>query len=148
MSMVLLKNRRATFDYEILKKYEAGVVLSGPEVKSLRLKSGSFFGSHVKILSGQAYLINAQISPYAFAENSEYDPKKSRKLLLRKKELVELERLTIPKGRTLVPLAFILKGRTIKLEFAVARGKKKHDKRQELKKKDLARERARELRQW
>lgn len=146
MPKLLLKNRRATFDYEIFKKYEAGMVLFGPEVKSLRLKSGSFFGSHVKILSGQAYLLNAQITPYAYAENSEYDPKRSRKLLLHKKELSEIERLTAQKGRALVPLAFILKGRNIKLEFAVARGKKKHDKRQDIKKKDLARESAREMR--
>ncbi len=146
MSKLLLKNRRATYDYEIFKKYEAGIVLSGPEVKSLRAGSGSFFGSHVKLMSGQAYLLNAQITPYKFADNAEYDPKRTRKLLLHKKELADIEQLSQQKGRALVPLAFVLKNRNIKLEFAVARGKKTHDKRQELKKKDLARDSAREMR--
>lgn len=143
---LLLKNRRATYEYEIFKKYEAGMVLSGSEVKSLRNKSGSFFGSHVKLLSGQAYLLNAQITPYSFSDNSDYDPKRTRKLLLHKKELAEIELLSQQKGRALIPLAFILKGNNIKLEFAVARGKKLHDKRREIKKKDLARDSAREMR--
>jgi len=115
-------------------------------VKSLRAGSGSFFGSYVKLLSGEAYLINAQITPYKFAENSDYDPKRTRKLLMHKKELAEIEQLSQQKGRALIPLAFVLKNRNIKLEFAVARGKKLHDKRQDLKKKDLARDSAREMR--
>jgi len=146
MSKLLLKNRRATYEYEIFKKYEAGIVLSGSEVKSLRAGSGSFFGSYVKLLSGEAYLLNTQITPYKFAENSDYDPKRTRKLLLHKKELAEIEQLSQQKGRALIPLAFVLKNRNIKLEFAVARGKKLHDKRQDLKKKDLARDAAREIR--
>jgi len=145
MSKVLLKNRRATYDYEIFKKYEAGIVLSGPEVKSLRAKSGSFFGSYIKLLSGEAHLLNAQITPYQYADNHDYDPKRTRKLLLHKKELAEIEQLSMQKGLALIPLAFILKERNIKLEFAVARGKKKHDKRQALKKKDQARDAAREM---
>jgi len=145
MSKLLLKNRRATYDYEIFKKYEAGIVLSGPEVKSLRSGSGSFFGSHVKLMSGEAYLLNAQITPYGFADNADYDPKRTRKLLLHKREIAEIEQLSQQKGRALVPLAFVLKNRNIKLEFAVARGKKTHDKRQDIKKKDLARDAAREM---
>ncbi|MBT3249578.1 MAG: SsrA-binding protein SmpB [Candidatus Pacebacteria bacterium] len=149
MSKLLLKNRRATYDYEIFKRYEAGIVLSGPEVKSLRAGSGSFFGSYVKFLSGEAYLLNAQITPYKFADNEDYDPKRTRKLLMHKKELADIEQLSQQKGRALIPLAFILKNRNIKLEFAVARGKKTHDKRQDLKKKDLARDSAREMsRKW
>lgn len=146
MSKLLLKNRRATYEYEIFKKYEAGIVLSGPEVKSLRAKSGSFFGSYIKLLSGEAFLLNAQITPYKFAENENYDPKRTRKLLLHKKELVEIEQLSQQKGRALIPLAFVLKDRNIKLEFAVAKGKQQHDKRRELKEKDRARDSARELR--
>jgi len=145
MSKVLLKNRRATYDYEIFKKYEAGIVLSGPEVKSLRAKSGSFFGSYIKLLSGEAHLLNTQITPYQYADNHDYDPKRTRKLLLHKKELAEIEQLSMQKGLALIPLAFILKERNIKLEFAVARGKKQHDKRQALKKKDQARDAAREM---
>ena len=145
MSKVLLKNRRATYEYEIFKKYEAGVVLTGPEVKSLRTGSGSFFGSYIKLLSGEAYLLNAQITPYQYADNHDYDPKRTRKLLLHKKELAEIEQLSTQKGRALIPLAFILKNRSIKLEFAVARGKKQYDKRQALKKRDQARDAAREM---
>lgn len=142
--MLLLKNKKATFEYEILKKYEAGVMLSGPEVKSLRKGSGSFAGSFVKILSGEAFLINAQITPYTYADNQDYDPKRTRKLLMKKSEIEELLAETAEKGRALVPLAFILSGRHIKLELGLARGKKLHDKRAELKKRDLAREMARD----
>lgn len=142
---VLLKNRRASYEYELLKKYEAGVVLTGAEVKSLRNGSGSFFGSYVKLMSGEAHLINAQISPYSYADNTDYDPKKTRKLLLHKKELDELEQFSQQKGQALIPLAFVLRGRNIKLEFAVARGKKQHDKRRELKKKAQVRDTAREM---
>lgn len=142
---LLLKNRRATYEYEIFKKFEAGIVLSGAEVKSLRVGSGSFFGSYIKLLSGEAYLLNAQITPYKFADNENYDPKRTRKLLLHKKELAEIEQLSQQKGQALIPLAFILKDRNIKLEFAVAKGKQQQDKRQELKKRDQARDSAREM---
>lgn len=148
-SKLLLKNRRASYDYEILKKYEAGIVLTGPEVKSLRNRSGSFFGSYVKLMSGEAYLLNAQISPYKFADNRDYDPKRTRKLLLHNKELEELEQLSQQQGCALIPLAFILRGRNIKLELAMARGKKKHDRRRELKQKAQQRDAAREMKgQW
>ncbi len=145
MAEVLLKNRRATFDYEILKKFEAGVVLTGSEVKSLRQKSGSFAGSFVKIMGGEAFLINTQITPYQFADNREYDPKRSRKLLLHKRELEELIRETEHSSTTMVPLTFILTHNKIKLEFALAKGKKKQDRREELKKKAQQRDTAREL---
>jgi SsrA-binding protein len=140
---LLLKNKRANFEYEILKTYEAGVILSGPEVKSLRNQSGSFVGSFVKLIGGEAFLINAQITPYAFADNKDYDSKRTRKLLLSKKELADLAETTAQKGKTLVPLAFILKNNKIKLEFGVGRGKKLHDKRADVKKRDLDRELAR-----
>lgn len=145
MAKVLLKNRRASFEYELLKKYEAGLVLSGPEVKSLRQGSGSFFGSYVKLMSGEAYLINAQITPYKFAINDDYDPKRRRKLLLHKKELDELFEYEKQKGMSLIPTAFILQGNHIKLEFAVARGKKQHDKRREMKRKAQERDAKREM---
>lgn len=141
--LLLLKNKRANFEYEILRTYEAGVLLSGAEVKSLRNKSGSFVGSFVKLLGGEAFLLNAQITPYSFADNKDYDPKRTRKLLLNKSELAALEEITSQKGKTLVPLAFILKGNHIKLEFGVGRGKKAHDKRADIKKRDLDRELAR-----
>lgn len=146
--MLLLKNKKATFEYEILSKYEAGVVLSGAEVKSLRNQSGSFAGSFVKLIGGEAFLLNAQITPYQFADNREYDPKRTRKLLLSKKELLDLAEITSQKGKTLVPLAFVLKNNKIKLEFGVGRGKKLHDKRADVKKRDLDRELARAKKNW
>lgn len=145
---LLLKNKKATFEYEILKTYEAGIILSGPEVKSLRNQSGSFTGSFVKLLGGEAFLLNAQITPYKFADNKEYDPKRTRKLLLNKNEILELEEITSQKGKTLVPLAFVLIGNKIKLEFGVGRGKKTHDKRGDVKKRDLEREAARAKKQY
>ena len=72
--MILIKNKRARFDYEIEKKYSAGIVLSGPEVKSLRNKQANLRGSYVKIIGGEAFLINAQIQPYSYADNTKYDP--------------------------------------------------------------------------
>ena len=99
----------------------------------------------MKLLGGEAHLLNAQVTPYKHADNRDYDPKRTRKLLLHKKELEEIEQLSTQKGRALIPLAFILRGRNIKLEFAVARGKKQHDKRRDIKKRDLARDTAREM---
>lgn len=143
--MLLLLNKKARFDYQILHTYQAGVVLSGAEVKSLRNKSGSLTGSFVKILSNEAYLLNAQITPYKFADNRDYDPKRTRKLLLKKKELQQLLESSMQKGNTLVPLAFEVVGRNIKLNVGVGRGKKQFERRAELRKKDMDRDVAREL---
>lgn len=146
--MLLLKNKKASFDYQILQKFTAGVVLSGPEVKSLRNKSGSLTGTFVKIIGSEAFLLNAQITPYKYAENTEYDPKRTRKLLLKKKEIAALAEASSQKGVTLVPLAFILAGKTIKLEFGLARGLKNQDRREKIKKRDLDRETKRALKNY
>jgi SsrA-binding protein len=143
--MVLLVNKKASFEYEILEKFQAGVVLSGAEVKSVRHKSGSLSGSFVKILGDEAFLLNAQISPYKYADNREYDPKRTRKLLLKKKEIYQLLESSAQKGRTLVPLSFEAVGRTIKLNFGIGRGKKVFEKRAQIKERDIARDMAREL---
>src|SRR5438445_554199 len=100
--MTLLENRKARFDYELLQNYTAGVVLLGGEVKSLRNKSGSFAGSYIKIIGGELFLLNAQITPYKFADNREYDPKRTRKLLLKKREIAYLLEQTSEKGRALI----------------------------------------------
>jgi len=144
--MVLLVNKKAHFEYEILHTYQAGVVLSGPEVKSLRGKSGSLTGSFVKIIGEEAFLLNAQISPYTYADNREYDPKRTRRLLLKKKEILLLLEVSAQKGSALVPLSFAAVGRVIKLNFGVGRGKKHFEKRAKLKERDLARDTARDLR--
>jgi len=145
--MILVHHRKARAEYEILDQYQAGIVLSGAEVKSLRNSHGSLHGSFVKVLNGELYLMGAQISPYPFADNTEYDPMRSRKLLLKKKEIYTLIEETSTKGKTLIPLALELKGHTIKLNFAVAKGKKAHDRRAEIKKRDIQRDIEKETKQ-
>lgn len=145
--MILLLNKKAGFEYEILRKFQAGVVLSGAEVKSLRNKSGSLTGSFVKIISGEAFLLNAQISPYKFADNRDFDPKRTRKLLLSKKEIIQLQEASQQKGNTLVPLSFELAGRHIKLNVGIGRGKKQFERRAELRKRAVERDVAREIKQ-
>lgn len=144
--MVLLENRKARQDYEVLKTLLAGIVLTGGEVKSLRNKSGSFTGSYVKIIGNEAFLLNAQITPYKFADNTDYDPKKTRKLLLKRKEINEmLEEIAI-RGLAIIPLTFELIDNKVKLKIAVAKGKKEYERRAELKKKAVERDVQRELR--
>lgn len=143
--MTLLENRKARLEYEFVETYTAGVVLSGPEVKSLRNKSGSFTGSYVKVLGNELYLINAQITPYAFADNHDYDPKRTRKLLLKRREINSLIEASTQKGLALIPLSFELYQNKIKLRFALARGKKQYERRAELKKKAVERDIQREL---
>lgn len=145
--MLLLKNKKATHEYEIERTYTAGVVLSGPEVKSLRNKSGSLTGSFIKPIGGELVLLNAQISPYKFADNTEYDPKRTRKLLVRKKEIMALSTALEQKGRALVPLSFDLLGNKIKLRFGLGRGLKLYDKRAKLKERTIKRDVARQMKQ-
>lgn len=145
--MVLLQNKKATHEYEIEKTYTAGVVLSGPEVKSLRNKSGSLTGSFIKSIGGELVLLNAQISPYKFADNTEYDPKRTRKLLLRKREIVALIAALEQKGRALVPLSFELLGNKIKLRFGLGRGLKAYDKRAKMKERTMKRDIARQMKE-
>lgn len=143
--MILLENRKASQEYEFLESYVAGIVLHGSEVKSLRQKSGSFTGSYVKVLGNELFLLNAQITPYKFADNREYDPKRTRKLLLKRREINQLIEATQQKGLALIPQKFELLGNTIKLRFALARGKKQYERRAELKKKAIERDIQHEL---
>lgn len=134
--MILLSNKKAKFDYEISKTYTAGIVLSGAEVKSLRNKSGSLNGSFVKIIGSEAFLINAQITPYKFADNRDYDPKKTRKLLLKKKEIYQILEATQQKNWTVVPLSVDLVGNRIKLTLGLGKGRKQFEKRAKIKERD------------
>lgn len=127
-------NRTARNDYEILEKIEAGIDLLGPEVKSVREGKVSLNEAFVHIRDGQAYLINAHVHPYQNSQEN-ISPTRSRKLLLHKKELVSLASKTQTMGLTLVPLALYNKGNLFKLEIALAKGKKKWDKREALKRK-------------
>lgn len=133
--MKLIINKKANFDYVIAKTFQAGVVLTGPEVKSLRQKSGSLTGAYVKPVGGEVFLLGAQISPYRFAQNQDYDPKRTRKLLLRKREIAGLLGDLERKGLTLVPLSFELVHNQIKLNIGLGKGKREYEKRATLKKK-------------
>ena len=137
----LADNPRATYDYELIEKYEAGLVLQGFEVKAIREHMMSLKGSYVKILGGELYLINAHIGAFQPANiPKDYDPTQTRKLLINKKELLYLFGKTQEKGLTLVPLRVYTKGPRIKLEFALARGKKQYDKREKIEKEQVRRD--------
>ncbi len=138
--MSLVFNKKAQYEYSISKKFVAGVVLSGSEVKSLRLGHASLNGSYIKEIGGELFLINAQINAYAFAKQEDYDPKRSRKLLIKKSEFNELVAASQQKGFAIIPLAFFLSHNLIKLEFALTKGKKEYEKRAGIKKRDLQRE--------
>ena len=134
-----IDNRTARFNYEILEKFEAGIDLLGPEVKSVR--EGQIFlnEAFVHLRDGQAYLVNAHIHPYQNSIET-ISPTRSRKLLLHKKEIISLASKVGSGGLTLVPLAMYNKGNIFKLEVGIGKGKKKWDKRDALKKKALERD--------
>jgi SsrA-binding protein len=134
--MDLATNRKAFHDYEILDTFEAGIVLLGTEIKSLRDHGGSLQDSYVLISNGEAFLKNASIAPYKFGNIHNHEEKRSRKLLLHKKEILKLDSLSREKGLTLIPLSMYLKNGFVKVKIASARGKKLHDKRAALKAKE------------
>jgi SsrA-binding protein len=141
-----VKNKKAGFNYEILDKYTAGMELLGTEVKAIKKGWGSLEGAHVVIRSGEAFLVGATIPPFQPANTVEgYEPTRTRRLLLQKKEISELEKSLQNKGLTIVPISMYNKGRYIKLDLALARGKKKFDKRETIKKRDVERDLGRSL---
>jgi SsrA-binding protein len=142
----LVEHKKARFDYEILEEYEAGLELLGHEVKSLRAGQAKLEGAHIIVRGGEAYIVGMVVSPYQPKNTpAEYDPGRSRKLLLTKKEISELGAAEGQKGLTVVPISVYNKGRTLKIRLAIARGRKKHDKRAVLKKRDTEREMRRTL---
>jgi len=144
----LATNQRAFFDYQIQEKFEAGLILTGQEVKSIKSGNVSLKGSYVTIKDNEAYLINAHVLPYKMAGLiPHYNPTRSRKLLLHKKELKSLIGKLKQKGITLVPLRIYTKHGKIKLEFGIGIGKKKFDKRETIKKRDVQRQIERALKQ-
>jgi len=145
---VLAENRKAYFDYEILEKFEAGLVLSGAEVKSIRGGRMNLSGSYVNFHHGEPYLIGSSIAPYQPKNQpSDYDPSRTRKLLLNKKEIDYISGKTKQKGLTLMPLRVYNKGRRIKIEIGLVRGKKQYDKRAVISKRETARKIEYELKQ-
>ena len=136
-----IQNRKARFNFEILETFEAGLVLHGFEAKSIRVGKGKLEGAYVIIRGGEAFLTGASIAAYQPANTPKsYDPERVRKLLFSKKELAHLERETENARLTAVPLKLYNNGRKIKLEVALARGKKKHDKRESIKARDSKRD--------
>jgi SsrA-binding protein len=141
-----IQNKKAFFEYEIIDRIEAGIALTGAEVKSLKNDHAKLDGAFVRIIGSEAFLLNAQIFPYIAARPEGYDPKRTRKLLMHKKELLSLKSKIEGANLTLIPLRWYTKGPLIKLEIGVARGKKQYEKRESKRKADQRRELEREFR--
>ncbi len=141
-----LRNKKATFDYALTDTYECGIELLGTEVKSVKHHHGSLTGAYVVFLGGELYLLGAHIPPWQESNTlGEYDPYRSRRLLVHKRELAELKKAADTKGLTIIPISLYGKGTLVKVQIAVARGKKLSDKRETLKKKAVQRDLEREL---
>lgn len=141
-------NKKAKFDYELLDKFEAGIELYGQEVKSIRSGQVSLKGGYITFHDNEALLTNVHIPPYKYAGNlPNYDPERSRKLLLKRKEIEHLRGKAHEKGLTIVPISLYTRGPHIKVEVAVAKGKKKYDKRRQIKEREIKREIQRTMKQ-
>ncbi|MDJ0869042.1 MAG: SsrA-binding protein SmpB [Myxococcota bacterium] len=143
---VVATNRRARFDYEILDTVEAGLVLVGPEVKSLRAGKANLSDAYATIRRGEAWLVNAHISPYKEAGRDNPDPRRERKLLLHRREIAKLSGQIAERGLTLVALSLYFRDGRAKVELGLARGKRKYDKRESIRKREEQREVARVMR--
>jgi SsrA-binding protein len=137
---VIAQNRKARHDYFVEETIEAGIVLAGTEVKSIRLGKVNLRDSYADVRNGEVFVNNMHISPYEKGNISNKDPMRSRKLLLHKREINRLLGYVQQKGLTLIPLRVYLKGDLVKLELAVARGKKQYDRRQDIARRDAQRD--------
>jgi len=133
-------NRKASYDYEIEEKFEAGINLQGAEVKAARLGHADLTGSFARIMGNEAYLINAKIFPYQYARPQEYDPKRTRKLLLHKKQIIAIKSKTEGANLTIVPVSMYTRNNLIKIELALGKPKKKFEKKEAIKRKDIERD--------
>jgi SsrA-binding protein len=133
-------NRKATFDYTILEKFEVGIILTGAEVKAARAGQVDLHGTFARIMGSEVYLVNAKILPYEYARPDSFDSRRTRKLLMHKKQIISLKSKIEGANLTIVPISMYTKGSLIKLELALAKSKKKFDKKALLKKQDLDRE--------
>jgi SsrA-binding protein len=141
-------NRKLSREYEILETVEAGIVLNGPETKSAFLKQINLDAAYVKLTDGEAFLINADIQKYKFALQEEYEPKRMRKLLLHKKELLKLQVKTASKGFTIVPVSCYSQGPYIKLEIALVRGRRDLERKKIQKKHEMIRDEKRDMKDF
>jgi len=146
---LVAKNKKATFNYEILETYEAGIALVGSEVKSIREGRISLKESYAEIKGGEVFLVNCHISPYEASNRFNHDPLREKKLLLHRREIKRLTGKTQEKGLTLVPTKVLIsdKGR-VKVEIALAKGKRAYQKREAIRERDRDREMQAELKKW
>lgn len=144
---IVCQNRKARYDYFIDDAFESGIVLLGPEVKSLREGRASLVDSYAKIKQGEVFLHNMHISPYPYAHHIQLDPMRTRKLLLNRKEIKHLIGKTEQKGYTLIPTKVYFSNGRVKVELALAKGKQKYDKRRSLKDKEMKKE-AKDFNKW
>jgi SsrA-binding protein len=142
---ILAANRKARFDYHILDTLEAGIVLTGAEIKSMRGGEMSISEAYVRPERGELYLLNAHIQPYSQSGNKEYDPRRARKLLMHRKEIDRLIKELETKGTTIVPLQIHLSKGRAKVQIGLGKGKAAPDKRQDIKKRETDREIARAM---
>lgn len=134
-----ITNKKAFFDYKLEDHFEAGINLYGHEVKSIRLGKADLNGAFVRIIGSEAYLINAKVFSYQPGQIENYDERRTRKLLLHKKEIIALKSKAEGTGMNLVPVSLYIKHGFVKLEVALGRGKKKYEKRESIKKRDVKR---------
>lgn len=138
---IISSNKKAHFDYLLFDKFEAGIALLGTEIKSIRRNGANLKDSYIKITDNlEAYLVNCHISPYEFGNIYNHEPRRDRKLLLNKKEILKILNKVKQEKYTIVPTQMYFSSRWVKLEIALAKGKKLYDKRDSLKKKDIERD--------
>lgn len=148
MSTLYAKNKKAYHDYEILETFEAGIVLNGDEVKSIKTNQANLKGSFVDVQKEEAFLNEAHISRYKHSSRKTHDPTRKRKLLLKKPQIEKIDQFINQKGITAIPLELYAKQGLIKLKIGICRGKKLHDKRETIKKRSQERDALRAARQW
>ncbi len=141
-------NKYASYEFQLFDRFEAGIVLIGSEVKSVKLGRVSLKDGFVKIVGGELLLLNVLISPYSFADNEKYEPKRTRKLLMHKSEILKLSQKLDTKRMTLVPTAMYVKQGKIKVEIALAKGKMEFEKRDAIRKRDQMREQEKILKRF
>lgn len=137
---VVASNRKARHEYEVLETLEAGLVLTGTEVKSLRGRNANLLDAYALLKGGEVWLLGMHISPYSHGNISNHDPIRTRKLLLQRRQILKLKGRVAEKGLALIPLSVYFKGPFAKVELAIARGKKSFDKRETIKRRDAQRE--------
>ena len=140
-----ISNKRAFYDYEITDRLEAGINLTGAEVKAVKSEHADLTGAYVRIMGSEAYLVNAKVFPLPYARPQDYEEARTRKLLLHKKEIVSLKSKTDGSNMTLVPISLYDKGGLIKLEVGIGKGKRKYDKKEAKKRADINRDIEQEL---